>query len=232
MVDGVLASLPHPVLVSNKFEGVPRVKMKLTVLSLLGLGAILPGLSAPAAAQTAQKLAVINIQQAIVETKDGQKARNELQSKFGPTQKELQDKQTKLASLQDQYRKGQNTLSDEAKQKLARDIDAATTSLKRDTEDANAEVQDAERKVMDELGGKMMAVLNKYAADNGYVLVIDVSNPQTPVLFASNTIDITREVISLYDKNAGVAPATAAPKPAAPAAPRPPATTTPKPPAK
>jgi outer membrane protein len=206
--------------------------MKLTVLSLLGLGAILPGVSYPAEAQTTQKLAVINIQQAIVETKDGQKARADLQTKFGPTQKELQDKQAKLAALQDQYRKGQNTLSDEAKQKLARDIDGATTSLKRDTEDANTEVQDAERKVMDELGGKMMAVLNKYASDNGYVLVIDVSNPQTPVLFASNTIDITRDVISLYDKNAGAAPAGAAPANAAPKtptpAPKPPATPAPK----
>jgi len=210
------------------------VKMKLTVLSLLGLGAILPGVCFPAAAQTTQKLAVINIQQAIVETQDGQKARADLQSKFGPTQKQLQDKQAKLAALQDQYRKGQNTLSDEAKQKLARDIDSATTSLKRDTEDANTEVQEAERKVMDELGGKMMAVLNKYAQDNGYVLVIDVSNPQTPVLFASNTIDITRDVIGLYDKNAGtsaappVAPKPAPPKTMTPTAPAPkPAATTP-----
>lgn len=207
--------------------------MKLTVLSLLGLGMMLPGVSYPAAAQTTQKIAVINIQQAIVSTKDGQKARNDLQTKFGPTQKELQDKQAKLAALQDQYRKGQNTLSDEAKQKLARDIDSATTSLKRDTEDANTEVQDAERKVMDELGGKMMAVLNKYASDNGYVLVIDVSNPQTPVLFASNTIDITRDIIAMYDKNAPAsapaAPATGAPKPPATSTPKPPATATPKP---
>jgi outer membrane protein len=207
--------------------------MKLTVLSLLGLGVILPGVSFPAAAQSTQKLAVINIQQAIVETKDGQKARNDLQAKFGPTQKELQDKQAKLAALQDQYRKGQNTLSDEAKQKLARDIDSATTSLKRDTEDANTEVQEAERKVMDDLGGKMMQVLNKYAADNGYVLVIDVSNPQTPVLFASNTIDITRDVIGLYDKGsaggaAAPAPATAAPKAPATTAPKPPVTAAPK----
>ena len=208
------------------------MKMKLTVLSLLGLGVILPGVSYPAAAQTTQKIAVINIQQAIVSTKDGQKARNDLQAKFGPAQKELQDKQAKLAALQDQYRKGQNTLSDEAKQKLARDIDSATTNLKRDTEDANTDVQNEERKVMDELGGKMMAVLNKYASDNGYVLVIDVSNPQTPVLFASNTIDITRDIIALYDKNSTAsspAPATAAPKPAAPAAPKPAA---PAPPAK
>lgn len=203
------------------------MKMNLTVLSLVGLGMILPGVSYPAAAQTPAKIGVINIQQAIVETKDGQKARNDLQAKFGPAQKELQDKQAKLAALQDQYRKGQNTLSDEAKQKLARDIDSATTSLKRDTEDANTDVQNEERKVMDELGGKMMAVLNKYASDNGYVLVIDVSNPQTPVLFASNTIDITRDIIAMYDKNSGAG--TIAPKSAAPAAPRPSAPAAPKP---
>ncbi len=203
--------------------------MKLTALSLFGLGMILPGTSYPAAAQTTQKVAVINIQQAIISTKDGQKASNDLKTKFGPMQKDLADKQAKLAAMQDQYRKGQNTLSDEAKQKLARDIDAATTSLKRDQEDAQADVQTEERKVMDELGGKMMAVLNKYAADNGYVLVIDVSNPQTPVLFASNTIDITRDIIAMYDKNSGAsAPASApaaAPKPAAPkpTAPAPPA---------
>jgi outer membrane protein len=197
--------------------------MKLTVLSLVGLGAIV---TSQAVAQTAQKIAVINIQQAIVETKDGQKARADLQSKFNPTQKDLQDKQAKLAALQDQYRKGQNTLSDEAKQKLARDIDSATTSLKRDTEDANSEVQDAERKVFDELGGRMMAVLNKYATDNGFVLVIDVSNPQTPVLFASNTIDITRDIIGLYDKNAGgMPPGTTAPKPGSTPAPKPSVTT-------
>lgn len=206
------------------------MKMNLTVLSLLGLGVILPGVSFPAAAQTpAQKVGVINIQEAIVQTKDGQKARNDLQAKFGPTQKDLQDKQSKLAAMQDQYRKGTNTLSDEAKLKLQRDIDGATTSLKRDTEDANTEVQESERKVMDELGGKMMAVINKYAADNGYVLIIDVSNPQTPVLFASNTIDITRDVIAMYDKNSGsIAPAPAAPKPTAPAAPKPPVTSAPK----
>jgi outer membrane protein len=205
--------------------------MNLTVLSLLGLGVILPAASFPAAAQSpAQKVGVINIQEAIVQTKDGLKARSDLAAKFGPTQKDLQDKQAKLAAMQDQYRKGVNTLSDEAKVKLQRDIDASNTALKRQTEDANAEVQDSERKIMDELGGKMMAVLNKYASDNGYVLVIDVSNPQTPVLFASNTIDITREVIALYDKNSGgaAAPSAAAPKPAAA---RPPAAA-PKPAAK
>jgi outer membrane protein len=78
---------------------------------------------------------------------------------------------------------------------------------------------------MGELFSRIQVVLDKYAKDNGYALVLDISSPQTPVMYASNAIDITREIIELYDKNApSAAPAPAAaarppvPKPAVPAA--------------
>jgi outer membrane protein len=87
-------------------------------------------------------------------------------------------------------------------------------------EDAEAEFNQDQQKVLQQLGQKMMVVIDKYARDNGYAMILDVSAQNTPVLYASNTIDITKEIIELYDKNAGAAgaPATsAAPKPAAPA---------------
>ena len=55
---------------------------------------------------------------------------------------------------------------------------------------------------MGELFGRVMAVVDKYAKDNGFVLVLDVSSQQTPVLYASNTIEITKDIVDLYDKNA------------------------------
>jgi outer membrane protein len=66
-------------------------------------------------------------------------------------------------------------------------------------------------------------VLEKYATANGYALVLDVSNQQTPVLWASQTIDITTDIVKLYDQaNPGTAapaaakaPVSAAPRPAA-----------------
>ena len=56
----------------------------------------------------------------------------------------------------------------------------------------------------------MMAVIDKYAQQNGFAIVLDVSNQNTPVLYASNTVDITKEVIDLYDKT--VFTATPAPR--------------------
>ncbi len=117
-----------------------------------------------------------------------------------------------------------------------RDIDQKNTSLKRDNEDAQADLEQEQQRIMGELGGKMISILNKYASDNGYALVLDISSQQTPVLFASNTIDITRDIIALYDKAAPTMTAPAQRSTAQPgmrpAAPRPAATSPAVPPKK
>ena len=182
------------------------------------------------AQQAPTKVAVININGAIASTKDGQKAAADLEAKFAPKRKELDAKQAEINQLKDQLQKGANTLSDSAKDELVRSIDQKQKSWNRDAEDAQAELQQEQQKIVQELGQKVMAVMSKYATDNGYTLVLDVSNPNTPVMFASNGIDITKQVIDLYDKNAPGTTTTssAVPRPAAPARTAP-ATTTHKP---
>lgn len=188
------------------------------------------------------KVGIINIQQAIVATKDGQKAAAELDSKAAPKRKTLEAKQNEINGLKDQLQKGSNALSEAAKQEIVRNIDSKTKSFNRDMEDAQAEVEQDQQKVLQDLGGRMMAVIDKYAKDNGFVLILDVSSPQTPVVFASNTIEITKDIIDLYDKAAasGVpATTTSAPGSTRPAVTtprtqpgttvRPPVTTTPAP---
>lgn len=177
------------------------------VLPVLGLG-----LGLPAAGQNAPgKVGVINFQSAIVSTRDGQKAAGDIQTRFTPKKTELEKRQTDINQLQDQLNRGRNTLSPEAQQKLVRDIDQKTKSLNRDTQDAQEELNQEEQRIMNELGSKILAVMQKYANDNGFTLILDDSAPQSPVLWASNAIDITREIIELYDKNA---PATTSAPPA------------------
>jgi outer membrane protein len=183
--------------------------------------ALVLGMAAMAHAQAPAKVAIIHVQNAILSTKDGQKAATELQSRFAPKKAEIDKKQSDIAALQDQLRKGSATMSEDAKAKLMRDIDVNNKSLQRDTEDAQAELDSEQGKLMQELGNKVMAVIEKYATANGYALVLDVSNPQTPVLWASQAIDITTEIVKLYDQaNPGTAVAKPAtlPKPVAPPA--------------
>lgn len=165
------------------------------------------------------KVGIIHIQNAIASTKDGQKASADLQAKFEPTRTRLSKKQQELEADKTKLNQGANAMPADQKEKLMRDIDAKTKSLNRDTEDAQAELDQETGKIMQELGQRIMAVINKYSKDHGYSLIIDVSSQQTPVLFAANEIDITADIIKLYDQNSpgAVTSAPAAPKPGVPA---------------
>ena len=172
------------------------------------------------------KFAIINIQGAIISTKDGQKAAAELNAKTQPKKKELEQKQNDINALQDQLNKGQNTLSDSAKNDLYKNIESKKKSLQREMEDAQADLEADQQKLLSQLGQKILAVIERYAKDNGYTMVVDVGSQNTPVIYASPSIDITKEVIELYDKStasSAPAPTPASPKPAAatPAAPKP-----------
>ena len=204
------------------------MKSKLFVAFTLAVAAALA-----ANAQGPTKVAVISIQGAIAATKDGQKAIAELDSKAAPKRKELDQKQTDINTLKDQLSKGSNTLSEATKAELYKNIQQKTTSLQRDFEDAQADMDQEQQKILQQLGQKILAVIERYARDNGYAMVVDVSSPQTPVMYASPSIDITKEIIDLYDKNSATmttpAPATKPATPAVtptqrPAAPKPPPT--------
>jgi outer membrane protein len=199
----------------KNFGGVTFVNKSLLCAPLLALtfGVLAFGQAAAPPA----KVGIVHIQNAIVQTKDGQKAAAELDTKFGPRRQEVQKKQDELQQLEQQYRSGANTMSDEARQKLMRDIEQHRKQLQRQMDDAQAELQQDQDRVLRQLGQRMMAVIDRYANANGFTLILDVSSPQSGVLFASNSIDITRDIVGLYDKaQSSDAAAPAAAKPAAP----------------
>jgi len=181
-------------------------------------------LAAALSAQTPTKVDVIQIQTALVSTKDGQKAVQELESRMAPKQREMERKRTELQELQDKLNKGGNAMAQAAKDDLARTIDQKTKGYNRDMEDARAELDQEQRKLLEDLSGKMQVVIDKYALANGYAVILDVSNQNGNVLYVASGVDITKDIIDLYDKTNPAGPSSATPttKPAAPA-PKPPA---------
>lgn len=159
------------------------------------------------------KVAILNIQAAIAQSNDGQKAAKELSDRFASKREELVKAQQEINDLQNQLRDQARTLSEEARVRLQRSLDDKTRAFTRANEDATAEWQDAEQDAINDIGRKMMGVVTDYSTKNGYALVLDVSSPQTPVLYADTAIDITEKIIELYNQ------AMAAGKPASPAAP-------------
>lgn len=169
------------------------------------------------------KIAVIDIQVAIMNTKEGSAAGSALSAKYQPKRDEFDKRQRDIQATQDQLKKGSATMSDDAKSKLERDMDSKTKALQRDTQEASDDYEQEMGKVFNEIGGKMMQIIEQYSYQNGYAVVLDASNrQQSSVLWAAPSSNITADIIKLYDQahpSAG-APAAAGAKPTAPSAPK------------
>jgi outer membrane protein len=178
------------------------------------------------------KVALINMQEAIANTKDGQAAIAELDKKYGPKQQEFQKRAGDIQAKQDQLKKTQNAISDEARASLEAEITRLKTSLQRDTDDAQADSEQDQQKMLQELGAKVVQAVTKYSQENQIMLVFDLSSQPNNLICCASAPDITREIIALYDKMSGASASSAPAKPAAarpatPAtAPKPAATTT------
>jgi outer membrane protein len=170
-------------------------------------------------AQSAGALvAIISMQEAVARTQEGQKLANDLQAKYKPTQDAMQKQVGEINTLRDQLQRGANTMSDDAKRDLIRDIQTKEKQLQRGREDAQADFNGELQEYQQQMLGKIMPVLDKFAKEKGYAVVLDISSPDSPVLYAVNEVNITNDVIQLYDQEhpaAAAAPAAAPPSPAA-----------------
>jgi outer membrane protein len=172
--------------------------------------------AAPAAGAASSKIGVINVRQAIVATSEGKQASAELQSQFAARQSELENMNKQIADLRQRLDSGKATLSPEEQARLTRQGEILARQLQRKQDEYQEDVNAAQGDVIDRIGRKMIDVLDRYARENGYVAVLDSSSQNTPILFASNQIDVTQDIVRLYDTAYPVkAGAAAAPKPAA-----------------
>jgi outer membrane protein len=183
-----------------------------------------PAFAAPTGGNVAlpTKVAIIAIQQAIMATKEGSAAGASINTKYEPKKADFEKRQRDIQALSDQLKKGSATMSDDAKTKIERDIDSKTKALQRDTQDTSADYEEEMGKIYQEMGNKMLQIIEQYSYQNGYAVVLDVSNQQTPVIWAAPSANIIADIIKLYDQ---AHPGLPVVKPAAPTKPVTPATT-------
>src|ERR1700685_2802709 len=176
------------------------MKMQLAVPALgIFLAAPIMWAQSGGAAGPAQ-VGVINVQVAITRTAEGKQAAAELQSKFAPRQTDLDNMRKQLDDIQSRLRTAATTLSDDEKARLARQGDVLTRSYQRKQQEAQDDFNDDQQDIVNRIGRKMMEVLDKYSKENGFVMILDTSAQQTPVVYAANGIDVTQDIIRLYDQ--------------------------------
>ena len=186
------------------------VILSLTALAQTGNAAPTPA-PTPAAEPGASRIGIINIQQAIIATNEGQRDMEALQKRFEPRQAELQKLNSEVEDLKKQLQTQGDKLNDDARVNLQKNLDSKQKTLQRNLEDAQNDAQQQQGELFNRIGQKMMGVLEKYAKSNGYSLIVDVSSPQSPVLWADlQKTDVTKAIVDAYNAQSGVPAPTAA----------------------
>ena len=160
---------------------------------------VLPVLALIAVSAPAQKMAVVDMQGAILQTKDGQKAAADLKAKYDPIQKSLSTRGQTLSAKQEQYRKTVDTMSEAAKTAAERDIQQLSQTLQREADDAKADAQQDQNKMLGPILQRLEAVMRKYATEKQIAMIVDLSSQPNNLLYAAPSVNITGEVIALYN---------------------------------
>lgn len=166
---------------------------------LLAFGLIIgvSALSAPAFAQNV-KIGYVDLQRALSEVKEGQKAKSRLKKDFEQKQKKLTDKQKEVKKLKQSLESGAAMMTDDAKRKKAIELQQQMAELQQLYMEMQRDLAQKETKATQKIFKKMEPILNKIAEERGYDLILEKT--ESSVLFAKESMDLTDELIKRYDK--------------------------------
>jgi outer membrane protein len=180
--------------------------------------------AAPAPAAGNSKIGVIEVQRIVQESAIGKESLARVQKLQQAKQEDLVKRQKELRDLEQKIQDQGKSLSEDAMEKVQKDYQAKAVELKRFQDDAQRELEEAQRKELGDLEKRIMPVINEVAREQGYQLVFNKFN--SGLLFADDkSVDLTESVITRFNSQIAapkpaavpsVAPAVAKPAPAAP----------------
>jgi len=162
--------------------------------------------AAPAAVAGLNKVGIINIQGAILASNEGRRDLEALEKKFDPKRTELQNLNKEVEDLKKQLSTQGDKMNEEARSTLVRNLEAKQKTMQRISEDATNDYQQQQTEIAQRILQKMAPVIDKFAKDNQYSLLLDVSQPwpQGQVLWFGAGSDVTKAVVDLYNSQSGI----------------------------
>jgi outer membrane protein len=155
-------------------------------------------LGRPAAAQS-MKVAVVDVQRAVMQTEDGLRAQATLKKMFDSRQQELNKRQQELAKQKEDIEKQAKVLSQQALQKKMDDWQKQMVELQTTFVEYNKELEKKQKELTDPIFERVITSIKRIAGTDGYDLIVD----RATVAFSRSDLDLTDRVIQLANGGAG-----------------------------
>ncbi len=161
------------------------------LLTVAAAAAVLSGI---AAAQT--KMAVINIQQAVLDTAEIKKASSDLETKYKPKQAALETVRKELEDIQAKLQQGGGKMPPQTQADLNAQGTRKQRELQRMSQDLQEEVDAVRNEILSSSGKRMQEVVRKLAEERGMDVVVDAGS----TLYVKPVLDLTKDAVAAFDK--------------------------------
>jgi len=149
--------------------------------------------------QGSGKVGVFNVVGAISQSEEGKAAFADLQKKVDARKESFAKQQQEIQTLQQQIQQQGATLNEEARVVLTRNLEKKQTNFQRATQDAQREFEQLRFDIMATIGKKLNGIVQTYAKENDFLVILDSSNQNNQVVFNAAAVDITTDIIKQFN---------------------------------
>jgi outer membrane protein len=142
------------------------------------------------------KVAVINLQRAVLDSAEIKKASAAMEARYKPRQAEAQQIEQKLGAIQQNLQANAGKLTPQAEADMQAQGQRLQKQLTRIQEDLQGDVERDRNEILGKASQKMGDIVKKIAEEKGLDMVVDISN----TIYFKPALEITSDAIAAYDK--------------------------------
>ncbi len=156
------------------------------------------------------KIAFVVLQRVVAESAEGKQASARVQALQQKKVAELNERQKAAQGLQEKLDKSGAVMSEAARADLTKQVERANVDLQRATQDAQAEVQELQQQLQEEFQRRIAPIIEAVGKEKGLHYIFN--GPDSGLVWADASLDITNDVVKKFDLAKPAAPAAAKPQ--------------------
>jgi outer membrane protein len=150
------------------------------------------------ASEGLEKVAVVDVQKALLQIEAGKKARATLEKEVNSKKAEFQKEQAAIAKMNEDFQKQSLVMNEEARAKKQSELQNRMMKFQQQAQQSQDELQTKERALTQPIITKLRSIISDLAKKKNYSVVLEKS--ENFVLYSEEKDDLTAEVIALFDK--------------------------------
>lgn len=136
------------------------------------------------------KLAVVDVQSAILNSESAKKITNQIQGEFTREQESIKKLQTDAAVLLERLQKDGEVMSDAEKRKVQQEIESINNDFVYERQKLQRAIEERQKELFAGIDQRVQAAINELVLSDDYDIIL----PRQAALYVGDLYDITRKV--------------------------------------